>query len=109
MGEMTRSRVDELFGALSNPYRRQLLVALSDHNPQDDDDRDPLNIVAEDMEPEVLEIELVHKHLPKLEEMEFIAWNRETNEISKGPRWSEVEPLVTLIDDHQDDLPDGWL
>lgn len=105
---MTRSGVDELFAALSSPYRRQLLVALLEHNPQDDDDRDPLNIVADDVEPEVLEIELLHKHLPKLEEMAFITWNRETDEISKGPRWAEIEPLVTLVDDHQDELPDGW-
>lgn len=105
---MTRSGVDELFAALSSPYRRQLLVALLEHNPQDDDDRDPLNIVADDVEPEVLEIELLHKHLPKLEEMAFVTWNREADEISKGPRWAEIEPLVTLVDDHQDELPDGW-
>ena len=43
--------------ALADPYRRQLLLALLDHNPQDDDDRDPLNIVEGDEEPEVLETE----------------------------------------------------
>lgn len=106
---MDLSKVDKLFEALSNPYRRQLLVALLDHNPQDDRDRDPLNIIADDIEPEVLEIELVHLHLPKLEEMEFINWDRTTNEISKGPNWKEIKPLLTLIYDHQDELPENWL
>lgn len=102
-------RADDLFESLSNSYRRQLLVALLDHNPQDDDDRDPLNLVSDDIEPEVLEIHLFHNHLPKLEEMGFITWDRETNEISKGPDWVEIEPLLSLIEDHQEELPDGWL
>lgn len=103
------SRVDDLFEALSNPYRRQLLVALLEHNPQDDYDRDPLDLVSDDIEPDVLELHLFHSHLPKLEEMDFITWDRETNEISKGPDWDEIKPLLTLIDSHQDELPDGWL
>lgn len=105
----TSSRADALFEALSNPYRRQLLVALLDHNPQDDDDRDPLNIVSDDIEPAVLETELLHRHLPKLEQMGFINWNQESNEISKGSDWIEIEPLLTLIENHQNELPDGWL
>jgi hypothetical protein len=84
-------------------------VALLNHNPQDDDDRDPLNIVADDIEPEVLEIELVHNHLPKLEDMGFISWDRTANEISKGPNWEEIAPLLKLIHDHQDELPEDWL
>lgn len=105
----TISNSDRVFEALSDPYRRQLLVALLDHNPQDDHDRDPLNIVADEVEPETREIEVVHRHLPKLEEMGFVRWNQETNEISKGPRWDEIEPLLTLIHNHRDELPDGWL
>ncbi|WP_340102166.1 DUF7344 domain-containing protein [Salinibaculum salinum] len=100
---------DALFEALSDPYRRQLLVALLDHNPQDDSDRDPLNVVSDDVEPEVLETALFHSHLPKLEEMGYIRWDRDSNEISKGPEWDEIEPLLTLIHDHQDELPEDWL
>lgn len=100
---------DDLFVALSNSYRRQLLVALLEHNPQDDYDRDPLNIVSEDVEPEVLELSLYHRHLPKLEQMGFVTWDRETNEIRKGPDWNEIEPLLTLMYDHRDELPEDWL
>jgi hypothetical protein len=99
----------EMLSALSNPYRRQLLVALLEHNPQDGDDRDPLDILSVTEEPEVLETELVHTHLPKLDDMGFITWNRETNQISKGPRWEEIAPLLELVYAHQDELPEGFL
>ena len=94
--------------ALADPYRRQLLVALLDHNPQDDTDRDPLDILSEADEAEVLESELVHTHLPKLDDMGFISWDRDSNNISKGPNWDENAPVLILIHDHKDELPDGW-
>ena len=102
------SKPDRLLEAISNSYRRQLLIALFDHNPQDAHDRDQLNIISDDVEPEVLELELVHNHLPKLEDMGFISWDRTTNQISKGPDWEEIAPLLTLIHDHQDELPEDW-
>lgn len=100
----------DILTALSNPYRRQLLVALLDHNPQDDEDLDPLDVVGDSQqEIEVLESELVHVHLPKLESMGIVAWDRETGEISTGAKWPEYAPLLKLIHDHRDELPDGWL
>ena len=100
---------DAALDALSNPYRRQLLVALLDHNPQDDSNRDPLHVVSDAEEPDVLQTELVHHHLPKLEELGYIEWDRETNEIKKGPDWEEISPLLELIENHRDELPEDWL
>lgn len=98
-----------MLSALSNPYRRQLLIALTEHNPQGDDDLDPLGLLEDSGEADVLELELTHMHLPKLEEMEYINWNRETGQISKGPNWEQIEPLVELLHNHREQLPDGWL
>jgi len=95
--------------ALANPYRRQLLVALLEHNPQDDDDPDPLNLDAATGEPDVLETELVHNHLPRLEDKGYIVWDRERKKISKGPNWEEIAPILELVHDHRDELPEGWL
>jgi hypothetical protein len=95
--------------ALSNPYRRQLLVALLEHNPQEGNDRDPLDLLSGTEEAEVLESELIHKHLPKLEEMGYISWDRTTNKIKKGPEWDDIAPVLKLMHDHQDELPEGWL
>ena len=100
---------DTAIEAMANPYRRQLLVALMEHNPQADDDIDPLNINSKLGEDEALQLELLHNHLPKLEELEYITWNQDTREISKGPKWDEIAPLLELIHNHRDELPDGWL
>lgn len=73
-----------------------------------DDDCDPLDVLVDTADPAVREAELRHNHLPRLEELGYISWNRDTHEISKGPTWDEVEPLLTLIDEHRDELPDEW-
>jgi len=100
----------EMLDALSDPYRRQLLVALLRHNPQDDEDPDPLDIVGDDVdEVDLLRTEMVHVHLPKLDEMGFIEWDRSNNKIRTGPNWDDIAPLLRLIEDHQDELPEGWL
>lgn len=99
----------EVFRALIHPYRRQLLIALLEHNPQDDDDRDPLNVVAAEHEPDVLETELVHNHLPMLQQQGYIEWDRDSGKISRGPNWDDIEPMIELLHRHRDELPEGWL
>jgi hypothetical protein len=101
---------DTVFTALSDPYRRELLVALLKANPQDDEDIDPLNTASDfEKETDILKIEMFHTHLPKLEEEGFIEWDREAGQIRKGPNWDEIAPLLQLIQDHHDELPAGWL
>jgi hypothetical protein len=75
-----RDQWGAILDALSDSYRRQPLVALLQHNPQDDEDSDPLNIVADaDEDRQLLEAKMVHVHLPKLEKLGFIAWDPEEN------------------------------
>lgn len=100
------------FEALANSDRRQLLLALFDANPQDDDDLDPLDLLVEGETTHdfgITRLELTHSHLPKLAEMGFIEWDRELDELSKGPNWKEIAPLLRLMHKHQDELPDKWL
>jgi hypothetical protein len=102
-------QLETALDALSHPYRRQLLVALLEANPQDDDDTDPMNLLDGEDESEVLETSLYHAHLPKLEDLGFIDWDKETGQISTGPEWEHIEPLLQLIENHSDELPDDWL
>lgn len=100
------------FEALSNSYRRQLLLALFDANPQDDDDLDPLDLLAEGESTDDLaatRLELTHSQLPKLADMGFIEWDRELGELSKGPNWDEIAPHLRLMHEHRDELPAEWL
>jgi len=55
------------------------------------------------------QVNLEHVHLPKLADMGFIEWDRESGDLSKGPNWDEIAPLLQLMYDHQDELPDEWL
>jgi len=98
---------DDALDALADVQRRKLLVALLDHNPQDD-----APVVVDDEEDEdAFErlVEMNHVHLPKLAEYGFIEWNREDHEVSKGPNFDEIRPLLDLLEDHEDELPPGWL
>lgn len=101
---------DRALEALADRYRRRVLVALLEHNPQRDVDVDPLDVAGEmETERTRLEIDMFHRHLPKLEELGFISWDPNTREIRRGPHWADVEPILGLIHERSDELPDGWL
>ena len=102
-----KNRLGELLGALADPYRRELLFALMEHNPQDGDDSDPLNIHPEG-EDAFTHLNISMGHLPKLDEMGIIDWDQDDNSISKGPDWEEFEPLLQLIAENKERLPKEW-
>jgi hypothetical protein len=101
-------KLDGALDALADVQRRNLLLSLLDHNPQDDT---PVVVGASESDVEALEslTTMRHVHLPKLVEYGFVKWDEEHNEVSKGPAFDEIRPLLELLDDHADELPDGWL
>ena len=101
--------MDDCFDALANIHRRRVLIALLDNNPQRDDVAVPEDVHDGEKALEALQIELYHIHLPRLEEAGFIHWNPDTHEVVKGPRFDKIRPLLELIRDHADELPDDWL
>lgn len=100
---------DEVLDALGDVQRRRLLLALAEANPQDDRPIEPEDVTFDEAELERLLVRLHHVHLPKLEAYGFISWNRETNEVTKGPEFDEIQPLLELLNDHLDELPDDYL
>lgn len=56
-----------------------------------------------------VEVDLQHNHLPKLEAAGVIEWDREADEIRRGENFDQIAPLLKLMDDHSDELPDDWL
>jgi len=98
---------DELLDALASVQRRRLLVALLVHNPQDEA---PPSVAEEGKAAEVERlVKMEHVHLPKLDEYGFIDWDREANEVNKGERFEEIRPLLELLADHEEELPNDWL
>lgn len=91
-----------MINILSKRHRRLILLLLKEDSIKTTND-----VMARgDSEPD--NIQLVHTHLPKLEAAGYIQWDRETDEISKGPNFEEIEPLLELIENHADELPPGW-
>jgi hypothetical protein len=105
---------DQALDALRSRERRRLLVALLDHNPQPTDGTvavsEPFDSVAEvGTDPTHTQASLVHVHLPKLKRMGYITWDREAGQIETGPNWAEIEPLLGLLRNHPEALPDDWV
>lgn len=99
---------ENAFTLFADPYRRRLLLTILDHNPEDEA-AIPEAIATDQEELEALLVKMHHVHLPKLESHDVIEWDRHKNVVRKGPAFDELRPLLELVDEHRDELPDGWL
>ena len=99
---------DDMVDALAAVQRRKLLVALLEHNPQNDA---PDVIADSESESAAVErlVSMRHVHLPKLADYGFIEWHEDTHEVLKGPNFDEIRPLLELLENHEDELPVDWL
>ena len=107
----TGGSLNELFEVLSHGVRRRILMAVARENPRDDEEITSESVADEHQEADALELlkqQLYHTHLPKLEDAGFIDWDQERGLITRGPRFEEIGPLLRLMHDHQDELPDDW-
>lgn len=85
--------VDQVIEALADGYRRQLLAELRERNPHGEVPTENLGGGTG----EELAIEMVHVHLPRLAENEFIEWDRRSGTVARGPRFQELVPLLDLL------------
>lgn len=87
--------IDTTLETLSNASRREVLLSLSAPGEES---------LAQDalVEPADRDhaIELIHVHLPKLDDEGFLEWDRETGELRRGPRFEEARPLLEAVRDH---------
>jgi len=104
--------LSDLFEILSHEYRRRILMAVARQNPQDEDEITSESASEEHEQDDdalkLLHQQLYHTHLPKLDDGGFIDWDRDSGLITRGPRFDDIEPLLRLMNDHQDELPDDW-
>ncbi len=103
------SNIDEFFRSVVNVRRRRLLVHMLSHNPEDESKLYTGDIETVDTEATRLLIEMEHTHLPLLEDYGFINWDRDNHEVTKGPKFDDIRPLLEMIETHQDELPEDWL
>lgn len=95
---------DEALGALAAPERRRLLFALLAAEP-----RPAEPVTADDSADGRRSLAVHHVHLPKLADHGFVDWDREAGVIRTGPNFGEIRPLLELLIEHAEELPDGWV
>lgn len=105
---------DRVLDALAHPLRRQILVALTEHNPQRvegglDAEHALASLGSEVSVDEREQIEMTHRHLPKLRDYDYVSVDRRTSEISKGSNWEEIKPLLQMLRSNEESLPTDWL
>ncbi|RQG98481.1 transcriptional regulator [Natrarchaeobius oligotrophus] len=83
-------------------------MELADENPRTEDEFEVTEFVADDDSLNQFKLELYHTHLPKLADSGFVDWNTQTKTITRGSQFDEIEPLLTLLTNHQDELPLDW-
>lgn len=93
--------VNELFEALADRHRRELLFELLEKNPRNVSPRP-----GERAKPDESTILEHHLHLPKLAEYGFIDWDRDRGAVTKGNRFDEIRPLLEVLDEHPRAVPD---
>ncbi|MBX0293566.1 DUF7344 domain-containing protein [Haloarcula nitratireducens] len=100
--------LDHLFKCLSHPTRRRILTTLATENPSEEEEFEVSDFEIADGELERFETQLYHQHFPSLAEGGYIAWDRNTDTVTRGPNFGEVRPLIKLMNNHEDELPEDW-
>lgn len=96
---------DDLFEVLSHGYRRCILRTLANPDRRTAEGIGAILRSEEEGEPDILELELRHNHLPKLDDYGLVDWDPETETLARGPRFGEVEPFLDIVDENRDDIP----
>lgn len=96
------------FELLGQPVRRRLLLTVYRGNPTDLDDlrANDINVGGEDQK--LVGLALNYSTIQELHDRGYINWDPETETLTRGDRFDEIAPLLQLLDDHADELPDDW-
>jgi len=107
-GKRVIDRWNVVFEALSAEPRRQLVVSLLDATPSASVPL-PESAVNPNVppDPEELRRELRHRHLPKLADLEFVAWEQDPLVASRGPRFDEAAVVFEALQTNATELPDS--
>lgn len=95
------NRVTSVMDALCHKYRRRILYELQ-YAPSDT--IDPFAVVTDyfshdtDNPDQHVRISLHHNHLPKLANYRIIGWTQGEQTITKGERFSDVEPFIKTLE-----------
>ncbi|MXR41403.1 hypothetical protein GRX01_08640 [Halobaculum sp. WSA2] len=93
--------IDSMMNALTDRSRRDVLMTLLG-----DTTETGIDVLERQLADENARVGLYHRHLPKLADSQYITWDDDAGTISRGPRFSEVQPLVQLLNEYETDSPE---
>ncbi|WP_049985413.1 ArsR/SmtB family transcription factor [Halobellus rufus] len=105
--EVTSVSFDSHLDALGHIDRRRILLALL-HADTEGDLPVGIDQLVEGTDRSSARVSIHHVHLPKLDEYGFVNVTRDNHAVTPGPRFDEISPLLELLDQNTDQLPDDW-
>lgn len=103
-----RERWNTVFRALSAEPRRQVVAALMAEPAQS---HLPLpagaNPAALSQDPDALYRDLIHSHLPTLENAGLIEWQREPLSARRGPQFEQAATVLDVLATHSNELTES--
>jgi hypothetical protein len=93
--------IDSMMDALNSREKRVVLMTLLG-----DTSEASITTLERQINHDDARIRLHHKHLPKLGNAGWIEWDDKSETISKGPRFSKLEPLVQLLKEYNTNFPE---
>ncbi len=93
--------IDSMMDALKSRPRRIILMTLIG-----DTTNTSLATLERQIPHENTRMQLHHSDLPKLANAGYIKWDNDSDTISKGPKFSELEPLVQLLKEYNTRSPE---
>lgn len=93
------SLLDAELEVLTSPYRRRVLLAVSDRSPLDETTLTAEAFARDDVsdDPDVLRMKLLHSHLPRLAKRGYIEWDPKAEVVRRGPNFADIEPLLGVV------------
>ena len=104
---------DDFVVAVNDIRRRELLIDLLNAAPNEE--VDPIAVDPEtsarrrSCDPDTLPTSLYHVHLPTLETLGFVSWDRDAGTVRRGPDFDTIEPFLTVLIEYQTALPWDFL
>jgi hypothetical protein len=91
-----------LFEMLSSFERQEVLLLLDERTTGPGDILSLREVLEECGDSSHLEVGMFHCHLPKLDEAEYVDWDRDRGTIRRGPRFDQVTSMLAHLEEEHD-------
>lgn len=97
--------IDQALSALNKTPRRRILLTLKQDSPLQQEIFETGKVALDARDGDTIRVELYHRHLPRLDECDYIDWEEDTGQIRRGEDFEEIRGFLELLEDHPDKLP----